>query len=244
MKFCAKLLIFAMACREKTINSQWLLGSVGHLLMQQAAGAVPSIGGLDKVERFSLCRYRPAKRRPAVVYLGYMLVFSLSLLNPAGNAQERTAAGNLATEASWQALQSRIDATNGNVAVLRTDMNAILKCGKENKVWNGVTCASANKAPVMRMFRGVGNIGRWSACFIHTSASNGSCGVTTTKPAMGYGNFQGWTYVDKVSSSEDAWTRYYYYDYPSYNDLSEWRIGGGVRGTTNNCFATCIRYDE
>lgn len=61
-------------------------------------------------------------------------LLALCLLAPAAYAQERTASGNLATEASWAALQSRIDATNGNLATLRTDIDAMKKCNLQGKI--------------------------------------------------------------------------------------------------------------
>lgn len=63
------------------------------------------------------------------------LLAGLCLLLPAAYAQETTASGVLNQEASWQALQNRISATNGNVTVLRTDVNALLKCGKQKKMY-------------------------------------------------------------------------------------------------------------
>jgi len=61
-------------------------------------------------------------------------ILALCLLLPTAYAQERTAAGNLATEASWAALQNRIDATNGNVNLLRADMEAMKRCAAKGKV--------------------------------------------------------------------------------------------------------------
>ena len=52
-----------------------------------------------------------------------------------GFAQERTAGGSLAAEASWAALQSRINKTDGDVAVIRTDINAMKACAAEKKLW-------------------------------------------------------------------------------------------------------------
>jgi len=61
-------------------------------------------------------------------------LLTLCLLVPAAYAQERTATGPLQTEASWAALQNRIDATNGNVAALRIEVEAMKKCNNQKKI--------------------------------------------------------------------------------------------------------------
>ncbi len=51
-------------------------------------------------------------------------------------AQERTAGGSLQTEASWTALQSMIGKTNGDVSIIKTDLNAMKACAADRKIWD------------------------------------------------------------------------------------------------------------
>lgn len=75
----------------------------------------------------------------------FPLLATLCLLIPATFAQERTVGGPLQTEASWAALQNRIEATNGNVATLRADVDAMKKCNLMGKIHApGVEGADAN----------------------------------------------------------------------------------------------------
>jgi hypothetical protein len=59
-------------------------------------------------------------------------------------AQERTAGGSLQAEASWGALKSMIERTDGNVATLKIDVNAMKACGALGKIWTGTQCVNAD----------------------------------------------------------------------------------------------------
>ena len=58
------------------------------------------------------------------------------------SAQESTAGGTLGAQASWTALQNMLTATNGNVSILRTDVNAMKACGAQKKIWTGTACVA------------------------------------------------------------------------------------------------------
>lgn len=75
-----------------------------------------------------------------------MALFSMSgLLLIIGHAfsQERTAGGSLGNEASWNALKNLIDKTDGDVAIIKTDVNAIKDCATKGQIWQpGKGCIS------------------------------------------------------------------------------------------------------
>lgn len=74
--------------------------------------------------------------------VGAALAVSLSVA-----AQERTAGGSLGNEASWTALKSMIGRTDGEVSILRTDVNAIKACAAQRKLWvSGEGCVDAKSA--------------------------------------------------------------------------------------------------
>lgn len=51
-------------------------------------------------------------------------------------AQERAVGGSLQTESSWAALQNMIGKTNGDVAVIKTDLSAMKACAADRKIWD------------------------------------------------------------------------------------------------------------
>ncbi len=81
-------------------------------------------------------------------------------------AQERVAGGNLSQEASWAALQARITKTDGDVSVMRVDVNSlksqiksITDCGKTGGVWNGTSCVPTRFKLQSYSYYGSGNWG-------------------------------------------------------------------------------------
>ena len=85
-------------------------------------------------------------------YIFRLMALSAVLASSAGfsgiSAQESTAGGTLGAQASWTALQNMLTATNGNVSILRTDMNAMKACGAQKKIWTGTTCVNAATPPL------------------------------------------------------------------------------------------------
>ncbi len=90
-----------------------------------------------------------------------LFLFPISL-----TAQERTAGGSLATEASWTALQNMITATNGNVTILRTDVNAMKACGAQRKIWTGTQCLDAASVDSIVLCGQQGRIYNGSGCIL------------------------------------------------------------------------------
>lgn len=71
-----------------------------------------------------------------------ILLICLTGISPVTHAQEATASGALNTQASWSALQNMLTATNGNVSLLRIDVNAMKVCGAQKKIWTGTACVA------------------------------------------------------------------------------------------------------
>ncbi len=66
----------------------------------------------------------------------WMWLVALCCLSGAAVAQERTAGGSLQTESSWTALKAMIGKTDGDVSLLKTDVNAIKSCAAQKKMWD------------------------------------------------------------------------------------------------------------
>lgn len=74
-------------------------------------------------------------------------LLTLLLLPVSLHAQERTAGGSLSNEASWAALKSKIERTDGNLAVVKTDVDAMKSCAASGKIWKpGTGCVEATIA--------------------------------------------------------------------------------------------------
>lgn len=69
MKFCAKLLIFAVQQRGKSLISSPMLGGSGRSLLENLAVSSRLCGGLDKVNPFGSARRRPVTRCRKVLHL-------------------------------------------------------------------------------------------------------------------------------------------------------------------------------
>jgi len=70
------------------------------------------------------------------------LIAAITLLSfsvAGGHAQERTAGGNLQTEASWSALKTLVDRTQGNIDLVRIELNAMQKCNDQKKLYSKTT---------------------------------------------------------------------------------------------------------
>lgn len=65
----------------------------------------------------------------------YGMMAALCLAVAPVHAQERTASGPLETQASWSALKSMVESTNGNLATLRIEVDAIKKCGTQSMIY-------------------------------------------------------------------------------------------------------------
>lgn len=74
------------------------------------------------------------------------------LVSSPASAQETTAGGTLDTQASWTALQNMLSATNGNVSLLRTDVNAMKTCAATLKMWQpGKGCVDISDPDVAKI---------------------------------------------------------------------------------------------
>ncbi|TKW61556.1 MAG: hypothetical protein DI628_02725 [Blastochloris viridis] len=92
------------------------------------------------------------------------------------SAQERTAGGSLGNEASWSALRNMIDKTNGDVNVVRVDLNAMKNCAAQGKIWKpGAGCVLAAADPSV-----LNNV---TYCGSHGMVFNGSGCVQPSTPA-------------------------------------------------------------
>ncbi len=63
------------------------------------------------------------------------LLAALCLLVPVGYAQERTASGNFASEASWTALQSLVQGANANAKAAHIRLNQMEVCGTKGMLY-------------------------------------------------------------------------------------------------------------
>ena len=148
------------------------------------------------------------------MHLARFLIFGclLGLALPL-HAQEATAGSNLGAQASWTALQNMLTATNGNVSILRTDVNAMKACGTQGKVWNGATCINGSTSIDTSLYDKVvacGDQGRIydkssNSCInASTNALNCSLAVQTYEYCNGRGVQvcpAGWTTVNRESKS-------------------------------------------
>ena len=78
-------------------------------------------------------------KRILLTVLGFFIIGFSQL-----SAQERAVGGSLQTEASWSALKSMVERTDGNVAVLKIDVDAMKACGAQKKIWTGTQCVNAD----------------------------------------------------------------------------------------------------
>lgn len=73
-----------------------------------------------------------------------LLILACLLITLPVMAQERTAGGALQTQASWGALKSMVDKTNGDVRIIQIDMGEMKKCAALGKLWiAGQGCVNA-----------------------------------------------------------------------------------------------------
>lgn len=64
-----------------------------------------------------------------------LVILALCLLVPAVYAQERTASGNLATEASWQALKSLSEQAKNQAQTAHIRLNQMEKCNRKGLLY-------------------------------------------------------------------------------------------------------------
>lgn len=67
--------------------------------------------------------------------LTHILLSALLAAPTLAAAQERTASGNLPIEASWNALRSMVDKTNGDIQLMRIELNAVKSCAVQGKLY-------------------------------------------------------------------------------------------------------------
>jgi hypothetical protein len=88
-----------------------------------------------------------------VVSLIAVILFAVPLV---AAAQERTAGGNAQQEASWSALTSLINKTDGDVKVLRIELNAMKDCNSKGMIYapqtagaDGQGCKAVSAKPTL-----------------------------------------------------------------------------------------------